>query len=48
MINLHCHKILGIDNRAKDLEHSLAKAKIAVTYGITQVLIHRIIKNEVR
>lgn len=35
MIDLHCHMLPGIDDGAKDLETSLAMARMAVADGIT-------------
>jgi protein-tyrosine phosphatase len=37
MIDLHCHLLAGIDDGAKDIEQSLAMARIAVSEGITVV-----------
>lgn len=37
MIDLHCHILPGIDDGAKNLEESLAMAKMAVEQGITHI-----------
>lgn len=38
MIDLHCHILPGIDDGAKNLEDSLAMARVAVAEGITHIL----------
>ena len=38
MIDLHCHLLPGIDDGAKDLDESLALARLAVQQGITHLV----------
>ena len=38
MIDLHCHILPGIDDGAKDIEDSLAMARMAVAEGVTHIL----------
>ena len=38
MIDLHCHILPGVDDGAKNMEQSIAMAKLAVEEGITHIL----------
>jgi len=39
LIDLHCHILPGVDDGSKDLEMSLAMARVAVKQGISHILV---------
>ncbi|GAB2320063.1 hypothetical protein IRB23SM22_23300 [Alkalibacterium sp. s-m-22] len=39
MYDLHCHILPGVDDGSKSLEESIKMAKLAVSEGITHILV---------